>query len=383
MERPPTLVVVTFGKPEDEALLDERGQPARHRRDSVGGHRQVEAERGPVGEEPGKVLEHRHAGHVGVLGRQGAVAIDEDDDRRPRRASRRRQRTTVGDLGAQPPHEPDDALSIRHVDQPAAVRQAGQRVEAASTRADHEEVHPLGRSGPGQRDGDGRQRGGRAAAGDAVEEQVPLPGPPPVQHLALTVGIVGQREGDRVEGAVACRRGIAARELVEIEVVGQRLRPRAPRPRPARSFECGRGRGDEDLEIGARPQRATRHDRARVTGAEREGTDHDRGAGAVVERAGDRRRLERDQLARPQASDGPARTQARQRRGGGRADDIDGVGRVLHAERDAEVRVGADLLAHRARRSLRGEHQVHAQAAAPLGDTDERVDEVGQRAAAG
>ena len=61
---------------------------------------------------------------------------------------------------------------------------------------------------------------------------------------------------------------------------------------------------------------------------------------------------------------------ARGRRGGaGVTDDVDGLGRILHAQRDAQVRVRLDLLAHHTRRPLSGEQQVHAEAAAALGDS--------------
>ena len=51
---------------------------------------------------------------------------------------------------------------------------------------------------------------------------------------------------------------------------------------------------------------------------------------------------------------------------------------VVEAQRDAQVGVGPDVVAHHAGRALRGEHQVDAEAAAALGHADERRQEVGQ-----
>ena len=59
------------------------------------------------------------------------------------------------------------------------------------------------------------------------------------------------------------------------------------------------------------------------------------------------------------------------------ADDVERVGSVVEAHRQAKVRVGSDVVTDHTAGPLRGQDQVHAQAAAPLGDADERVEEVG------
>ena len=60
---------------------------------------------------------------------------------------------------------------------------------------------------------------------------------------------------------------------------------------------------------------------------------------------------------------------------------VDDVGRLVGAgdpQRDPQVGVGPDVRADHAGRALRGQDQVHAERAAPAGDVDQPVDEVGQ-----
>ena len=54
------------------------------------------------------------------------------------------------------------------------------------------------------------------------------------------------------------------------------------------------------------------------------------------------------------------------------ADHVRRLGRLVHAQRDPQVRVRADVLADDAARALRREQQVDAEAAAALGDVDDR-----------
>ena len=54
------------------------------------------------------------------------------------------------------------------------------------------------------------------------------------------------------------------------------------------------------------------------------------------------------------------------------ADDVPGVGDVVQPEGEPQVGVGADVVADDARRALRRQHEVDAEAAAALGDADER-----------
>ena len=57
------------------------------------------------------------------------------------------------------------------------------------------------------------------------------------------------------------------------------------------------------------------------------------------------------------------------------ADDVAGVGDVLQAQGEAQVRVGPDVVADDAGRALGGQHEVDAEAATALGDADERRQE--------
>ena len=51
---------------------------------------------------------------------------------------------------------------------------------------------------------------------------------------------------------------------------------------------------------------------------------------------------------------------------------------VLQAQGEAQVGVGPDVVVDDAGRALRGQHEVDAEAAAALGDADERGQEAGQ-----
>ena len=59
------------------------------------------------------------------------------------------------------------------------------------------------------------------------------------------------------------------------------------------------------------------------------------------------------------------------------ADDVVRRRDVLHPERDAQVRVGPDLVADGCAGPLRRQHEVHAEAAAAAGDVDDRPQELG------
>ncbi len=89
------------------------------------------------------------------------------------------------------------------------------------------------------------------------------------------------------------------------------------------------------------------------------------------------RRLELDEVARSEPGVGAALQWQRDlgRRTG--ADDRLRLHAVEHAQRDAQVRVGEDVLVDRPGRPLRGEDQMDTEAAAALGDVDDPGDEVG------
>ena len=64
--------------------------------------------------------------------------------------------------------------------------------------------------------------------------------------------------------------------------------------------------------------------------------------------------------------------------GVGHADDLGALPRLVHAQRDPEVRVRADLRADDSAGPLRREDQVHAEAAASPRDVDDALDEFGE-----
>ena len=152
-------------------------------------------------------------------------------------------------------------------------------------------------------------------------------------------------------------------------------------PRPA-------GRGAAERVVGGRDgvdqggeRRPGRVAVRRTHGDRRAGTEAERlephGGARRVGGPGRPRRLHLDQLGRAAAHQGPAREVPGQADRGGGAHHVGALGRVLHPQRDAQAGVGPDVVAHRAARPLGGEHEVHPQAPAPLGDRHQRVDEAG------
>ena len=99
---------------------------------------------------------------------------------------------------------------------------------------------------------------------------------------------------------------------------------------------------------------------------------------AAVERSGASGDLELDHVARAESHHRPPGTPRGNAAGAAIAHHVEGIGAVVQAQRESQVGVGADVVVDHARRSLRREHEVHAEAAAPLGDPDQRRDEVGE-----
>ena len=93
-------------------------------------------------------------------------------------------------------------------------------------------------------------------------------------------------------------------------------------------------------------------------------------------RAGERA-LELDQLPWPEAHEPAAAQRDRDVGCLGAADDRGRLAAVEHPQRDAQVRVGEDVLVDRARRALRRQHEVDAETATALGDVDDPGDELG------
>ena len=89
-------------------------------------------------------------------------------------------------------------------------------------------------------------------------------------------------------------------------------------------------------------------------------------------------RLEGHELSRPEARDGPARTISRNGGRVGRVDHVDRVVAVGDSQGDSTSGVGANVLGHDTGRALGGQHHVNAQTAAPLGNSHEGVEKVGE-----
>ena len=108
-----------------------------------------------------------------------------------------------------------------------------------------------------------------------------------------------------------------------------------------------------------------------------------RGLGLVARPASRVPRLEGHQPARSGLRDAAAGERRVEHAGDGVADDVVGVRDIRHAQRDAEVGVGAQVVLDDARRPLRRHDQVDAERATALGDVDDAVDELGDLAGQG
>ena len=132
---------------------------------------------------------------------------------------------------------------------------------------------------------------------------------------------------------------------------------------------CQRNRVDQHLQLGW-PLRTTR---AVDTGP----IDGELPAG-WTDRPGTRSGLEHDEFVRPEPQRRPPRYTTWKRRRQFVADDVERVGAIVQPQCEAKVGVGADVVGHHARRTLGREEEMDAEAAAALGDPDERREEVGQ-----
>ena len=99
---------------------------------------------------------------------------------------------------------------------------------------------------------------------------------------------------------------------------------------------------------------------------------------ALGRAAGHQRGLEGDELSRTEAGHRPAGPSTGDPGRVGRVDHVVGVVAVGHPQGDATRGVGSDVVGHRPGRPLGGQHHVDAEAAAPLRDTDQRAEELGQ-----
>ena len=197
-----------------------------------------------------------------------------------------------------------------------------------------------------------------AAPGDADAEEVAVA--PRDGVLGLVVGIVSQCDGPR-------------RQVVE----GQRTRKRG-RPRRGDGRQC-QPAGGVTQRVDEAGQGGGAAGRVPVTGG-RAGADGTHLDSRAIHRpclTAGMGHLHDGHVVGPSAQHRPAGPVAGQLGGVGPAEHVVGLGRRLHAQRDPKVGVGPDVVGHHAGRPLRGQHEVEAQAAAPLRDADEGRHEVG------
>ena len=184
----------------------------------------------------------------------------------------------------------------------------------------------VGQRTAGERD----ERARQATVGTAGDDQRSVGGRPSQWTAGLVVGVVAHSQRARLEVVVGDRR------------------------RQGRQPWCG-------WPAEPHPLRG-RHDDL-----------HERGRFVAL----DVRGLERHQLVRAEAHHRPAGCSARQVCGRRITDHVDRIGGVVQPERDAQVGVGADVVADDAVGPLGGEEEVHAEAATALGDADKGVEELG------
>ena len=205
-----------------------------------------------------------------------------------------------------------------------------------------------------------RSGGRRARADGADDREVAVRRRPGQRQTTLARRVVDQTDAPR-PGA---RRAST--------IVGS-----AGQPRPVWRADVAQRRGAAGSSARARPARCRRL--ATWPGPpptrSARGAPPDRHAGPARRRAPPGTRRARPAPSRSTARPGHA---AREPDGGVVADDVAGVGDVVQAQGEAQVRVGPDVVADDAGRPLRRQDEVHAEAAAALGDADQRRHEVGQ-----
>ncbi|CAM3868928.1 hypothetical protein ISCU110981_19015 [Isoptericola cucumis] len=329
----------------------------------------------------------REAGHGGAVGgererraaagerpRQGVPGVRSGEgraqlldgvhhDEHRRRPGRRR-----GVVGGEPPQQACRAAGVVRPGERAEPGVVRERREGVLGGARDESVHV---PAPVQAvAGEGEQRRRAAGAGGADDRKMPVGRGPGDQAAALVARVVAERDGQRRRGAGRpFGLGGLGDEVPAGLVGGHQLRQRGqPRRRAGRQPAPGGGGAQRDHHpVGVvRPGRAVVGDPVRGHGAGP--VDGPPGGGTPHDRAGGPRRtgvgaLEDDGRRGTEPQHGPAGdtgADAGRRRG---VDDVQGVGRVHHAQRDACRHVGAHVRTDRARGTLGREHEVHAEGA--------------------
>ena len=253
--------------------------------------------------------------------------------------------------------------SVRAITAPTWGRSAS--VVGQSTAVDHVDVEP-GRRRARHRGQHGRRQCCRAATARSTDaQQVTGRAVPPPRPLGLVVRIVEQ--AGRARGQVLPAEGRRQRwEPGPVALAGAAI----GRPAAAAAATASTSTSSADG--------PTSGAGCAAAGAELIERRHRDRRPTLAHALGGRRDLRHHALPRAEAQHGATRPMAGQRGRVGDADDVDGLGRVLDPEGDAEVRVGPDVVADGPGRALGGQHEVHAEAPAPLRHADERGHELGQ-----
>ena len=352
----------------------------RHRRRGgtgpVAGDGEVDADRRPVAEHLVDLVGHPMALDRVEAAQEPGEIVDEHHDHRWLDLALdpglrlgllvRRARPTVAsaiELGAEQADEPSLAAGLVGGDHGSDVGQAAERGQSCRSVGDRVEVAPRRWEEASQAQAHRDQGGGRAAAGHAVDEEVAPRRPPTPRALPLVVRLVGERD---------------RHDQVRLADPGSG-RTRSDRTTDRRAHRtCGPPSvGEQVVEVDPRRQ-------GREPGGGRRGQAGDRGG--LDDGIDDRpelcrivpRGLERDELVGAEPGHRSTGAVTRDAGRGGVVDDVGRLGSVEHAERDAQVGVGADAIVDGAVGPLGGQHQVHPEAATALGHVDEGIEEAGQ-----
>ena len=395
-------VVVRVGQAEQPLLrrdlLDRRGHGLRAR----AGRGEPHLRRPAFGPGPVEALHQLEALEVVVLVLQARETVDEDHHR-PMRAARLAAPVELGAHVLEEAHlllpRPGSAGHVR-----GAVRQVGQRREVARPHVEHEQVELVGSVGRRGGEADRGERRAGARAGDAEQQQVAAVDVPADGDLALPVGVVGERELQRATrhpsdgarrhlvDAVGVPFGLRAVEcavrgdvrLGSAGDAGQRHRgPELRRPHRPWGHVAAALRGsadhlDQPVEVGGCVLVDLHSARGAAAYAAEDDVGYLDGAGLrLAELTGDQRRLHRRDVVLTELHVRPPLLGAADRGGVRHVDDVARVLLGLHAQGDAEVGVGEDVVGDDTGGPLGREDHVHAERAAHRADADQRGQGVG------
>ena len=254
-------------------------------------------------------------------------------------------------------------IPVSRRDHRTDMRQPLQRRQNPGIEIDRVHVHLVWRAGPAEVESDRGQGGGRARPRTSDHHQMTVGKTPSARELPLTDRVVHQPGRGLAPG---CDLG----EGLGGDLGGQGCGPRRA-GRTASEAPMGRSyRAHHRVEVAALV--------AGGPGRPRPGGSDPQARPAWRCSAGHQRRLERNQLARPESGQRLARPLPGDAGRGGRVDHVIGVVAVRHPQGDPARCVGSDVVGHHPGRALGGQHHVDTETAAPLGDPDQRAEELGQ-----